>query len=216
MRVVYQSVSINTEIEDKLDRKLVRNHFQCCVVGSIQPSKGQDEAIKALSEIVRRGVDAHLFIVGGENRLFTGALRELVAAHDLEQRVTFAGYVNHPMQFIRMADVTLVCSRWEAFGRVIVEAMLAGKPVVATENSGGTAELIEEGKTGLLYERGHHIELADKIQYLYENPKVRSHLGQAGYASAVGRFTQERYAREMLDLFTDVLEKERMPAERLI
>jgi glycosyltransferase involved in cell wall biosynthesis len=213
MRVVYQSVAINSEIEEKLDRKPVRGHFRCCIVGSIQPWKGQDEAIKALSEIVRRGVDAHLFIVGGENRLFTGALRELVAAYDLEQRITFTGYVNHPMQFIRMADVTLVCSRWEAFGRVIVEAMLAGKPIIAAAHSGGTAELIEEGKTGLLYERGNHIELADKIQYLYENPEVRADLGQAGYASAVGRFTQERYAREMLDLFGDVLEKRRMPAE---
>ena len=105
-----------------------------------------------------------------------------------------------------MADVTLVCSRWEAFGRVIVEAMLAGKPVIATANSGGTAELIEEGKTGLLYERGNHIELADKIQYLYKNPEVRSKLGQAGYASAVGRFTLERYAQEMLDLFEGVLD----------
>ena len=50
--------------------------------------------------------------------------------------------------------------------------MLAGKPIIATKNSGGTAELIEEGETGLLYERGNPIELADKIQYLYENPRI--------------------------------------------
>jgi glycosyltransferase involved in cell wall biosynthesis len=210
IRVIYQSVTINAEIEEKLDRDPFNNCFQCCVVGSIQPWKGQDEAIKALAEIVRRGIDAHLLIVGDENRVFTAALREQVSAYGLEQRITFTGYVNEPMQFIRMADVVLVCSRWEAFGRVIVEAMLAGKPVIATVNSGGTAELIEEGKTGLLYERGNHIELADKIQYLYKNPVVRSKLGQAGYASVVGRFTQERYVQEMLDLFADVLEKERM------
>jgi glycosyltransferase involved in cell wall biosynthesis len=212
IRVIYQSVTINAEIEEKLDRNPLKNCFQCCMVGSIQPWKGQNEAIKALSEIVRRGIDAHLLIVGDENRVFTAALRKQVKACGLEQRITFTGYVNEPMQFIRMADVTLVCSRWEAFGRVIVEAMLAGKPVIATANSGGTAELIEEGKTGLLYERGNHIELADKIQYLYKNPEVRSKLGQAGYASAVGRFTLERYAQEMLDLFEDVLEKERISA----
>jgi glycosyltransferase involved in cell wall biosynthesis len=177
----------------------------------MQPWKGQDEAIKALSEIVRRGVDAHLFIVGGEDRVFTRALHKQVRDCGLGHRVTFTGYVNEPMQFIRMADVVLVCSRWEAFGRVTVEAMLAGKPVIATANSGGTAELIEEGKTGLLYERGNHIELADKIQYLYENPEVGLKLGQGGYAWVAGRFTEERYAREMFDIFTG-LAKEKMPA----
>ena len=207
MRVVYQSVTLHTEIEEALDRNPGNTCFQCCMVGSIQPWKGQDEAIKALSELVRRGVDAHLLIVGDENRFFTASLREQVRDYGLEQRVTFTGYVKEPMRYIRIADVTLLCSAWEAFGRVIVETMLAGKPVIATANSGGTAELIEEGKTGLLYERGNYTELADKIQYLYENPEVRSKLGQAGYAWVVGRFTQERYASEMLDLFTEVLAK---------
>jgi len=207
MRVVYQSVTLYTEIEEALDRNPGNTRFQCCMVGSIQPEKGQDEAIKALSELVRRGVDAHLLIVGDENRFFTASLNEQVRDYGLEQRVTFTGYVKEPMRFIRIADVTLLCSAWEAFGRVIVETMLAGKPVVATANSGGTAELIEEGKTGLLYERGNYTELADKIQYLYENPEVRSKLGQAGYAWVAGRFTQERYASKMLDLFTEVLAK---------
>jgi glycosyltransferase involved in cell wall biosynthesis len=93
--------------------------------------------------------------------------------------------------------------------------MLAKKPVIATANSGGTAELIEEGKTGLLYERGNHAELADKIQYLYENPEIRSQLGQAGHAWVIGRFTQERYASEMLDLFTELRAKEKVSIDSI-
>jgi glycosyltransferase involved in cell wall biosynthesis len=207
MRVIYQSVTLRAEIEEALDRNLGSTRFLCCMVGSIQPLKGQDEAIKALSELVRRGVHAHLLIVGDGNRSFTASLNEQVRDYGLERRVTFTGYVKEPTRFMRIADVTLLCSAWEAFGRVIVETMLAGKPVIATANSGGTAELIEEGKTGLLYERGNYIELADKIQYLYENPEVRSKLGQAGYTWVVGRFTQERYASEMLDLFAEVQAK---------
>ena len=216
MRVVYQSVTLHTEIEEKLDRNPDNSCcFECCMVGSIQPWKGQDEAIKALSELVRRGVDAHLLIVGDENRFFTASLREQVRDYGLEQRVTFTGYVKEPMRYIHIADVTLSCSAWEAFGRVIVETMLSGKPIIATANSGGTAELIEEGKTGLLYERGNPTELADKIQYLYENPEVRSKLGQAGYAWVIGRFTQERYASEMLDLFTEVRAKEKVSIDSI-
>jgi glycosyltransferase involved in cell wall biosynthesis len=215
MRVIYQSVTLRAEIEEAPDRNLGSTRFLCCMVGSIQPLKGQDEAIKALSELVRRGVHAHLLIVGDGNRSFTASLNEQVRDYGLERRVTFTGYVKEPTRFMRIADVTLLCSAWEAFGRVIVETMLAGKPVIATANSGGTAELIEEGKTGLLYERGNYIELADKIQYLYENPEVRSKLGQAGYTWVVGRFTQERYASEMLDLFTEVRAKENVSADSI-
>ena len=215
MRVIYQSVTLRAEIEEAPDRNLGSTRFLCCMVGSIQPLKGQDEAIKALSELVRRGVDAHLLIVGDGNRSFTASLNEQVRDYGLERRVTFTGYVKEPMRFMRIADVTLLCSAWEAFGRVIVETMLAGKPVIATANSGGTAELNEEGKTGLLYERGNYIELADKIQYLYENPEVRSKLGQAGYTWVVGRFTQERYASEMLDLFTEVRAKENVSTDSI-
>jgi glycosyltransferase involved in cell wall biosynthesis len=208
MRVVYQSVTINADIEEKLERNPLKNYFQCCMVGSIQPWKGQEEAIKAISEIIGRGIDAHLFVVGDGNRLYMKILSELVEDYSLEERVTFCGYANDSIRFIRMADVTLMCSKWEAFGRVTVEAMLAGKPVIATANSGGTAELINEGKTGLLYERGDYIDLADKIQYLYENPEAGSKLAHCGYAQAIGRFTQERYAKEMLDLFRQVLSKD--------
>ena len=215
MRVIYQSVTLRAEIEEAPDRNLGSTRFRCCIVGSIQPLKGQDEAIKALSELVRRGVDAHLLIVGDGDMSFTASLNEQVRDYGLERRVTFTGYVKEPMRFMRIADVTLLCSAWEAFGRVIVETMLAGKPVIATANSGGTAELIEEGKTGLLYERGNYIELADKIQYLYENPEVRSKLGQAGYTWVVGRFTQERYASEMLDLFTEVRAKENVSTDSI-
>jgi glycosyltransferase involved in cell wall biosynthesis len=215
MRVIYQSVTLRAEIEEAPDRNLGSTRFLCCMVGSIQPLKGQDEAIKALSELVRRGVDAHLLIVGDGSKSFTASLNEQVRDYGLERRVTFTGYVKEPTRFMRIADVTLLCSAWEAFGRVIVETMLAGKPVIATANSGGTAELIEEGKTGLLYERGNYIELADKIQYLYENPEVRSKLGQAGYTWVVGRFTQERYASEMLDLFTEVRAKENVSTDSI-
>ena len=215
MRVIYQSVTLRAEIEEAPDRNLGSTRFRCCIVGSIQPLKGQDEAIKALSELVRRGVDAHLLIVGDGDMSFTASLNEQVRDYGLERRVTFTGYVKEPMRFMRIADVTLLCSAWEAFGRVIVEAMLAGKPIIATANSGGTAELIEEGKTGLLYERGNYIELADKIQYLYENPEVRSKLGQAGFTWVVGRFTQERYASEMLDLFTEVRAKENVSTDSI-
>ncbi|MBA4141919.1 MAG: glycosyltransferase family 4 protein [Nitrosospira sp.] len=212
MHVVYQSVTLHYEGEKANDLKHDNSAFQCVVVGSLQPWKGQAEAITALAEVVHRGVDAHLLLVGGGEKSYLAELHRQVEDHGLEQRVTFTGYVNDPMQFIRMADVILMCSRWEAFGRVTVEAMLAGKAVIASAR-GGTIEQIEDGKTGLLYECGNPFELAEKIQYLYENPGLRLKLGQAAHTWAADRFTQERYAKEMLDLFTQVLVKEKTPVD---
>jgi glycosyltransferase involved in cell wall biosynthesis len=215
MRVVYQSVTPthglsagkNVGIPDPNRDK---NSLQCLMVGSLQPWKGQEEAISALSEVARRGFDATLMLVGEGEPAYLDMLRRQVKDHALEQRVTFVGYVNDPTPLFKAADVALMCSRWEAFARVTIEAMLAGKAVIASA-SGGTIEQISDGKNGLLYERGNHVQLADKIQYLYENPEARLTLGQAAHAWAVARFTQERYAQEMLDLFKGILAKEKKP-----
>lgn len=213
LRIVYQSITSGEGVsQDETDgihsSRPDTNVCKCAMVGSLQPWKGQEEAIKALSEIVRRGIDGHLLLVGTGEESYLEMLRQQVKDQGLERRVTFTGYVNDPTPLIQTADLILMCSRWEAFARVTIEAMLAGKAVIASAG-GGTIEQIQDGKTGLLYKRGSHLELADKIQYLYENPKARLELGQAAHAWAVGRFAQERYTREMLELFTIVLvEKE--------
>lgn len=213
LRIVYQSITSGEGVsQDETDgihsSRPDTNVCKCAMVGSLQPWKGQEEAIKALSEIVRRGINGHLLLVGTGEKSYLEMLRQQVKDQGLERRVTFTGYVNDPTPLIQTADLILMCSRWEAFARVTIEAMLAGKAVIASA-SGGTIEQIQDGKTGLLYKRGSHLELADKIQYLYENPKARLELGQAAHAWAVGRFAQERYTREMLELFTIVLvEKE--------
>ena len=89
--------------------------------------------------------------------------------------------------------------------------MLAGKPIVGTA-SGATVELIQDGVTGLLYDSGNHDELADKIQYLYENPEERLRLGAAARIWVADRFTQERYAKEVFDLLSEVLKRKSLSA----
>ena len=163
-----------------------------------------DEAIFAVAELVRRGIDARLLIVGTGDHRFHDSLEQHVKHYGLEEHVIFHGYAENPMPLIRDADVILMCSRFEAFGRVTVEAMLAGKPVIGAA-SGGTVELIQDGKTGLLYEPGNYKELALKIQYLFENPVERLKLGTAARIWATGRFTQKRYAKEVHNLLNGVL-----------
>jgi len=205
MQVIYQSISPNSSSDNKSYLDLNKDAFQCVVVGSLQPAKGQDGAISAIAEVVQRGIDAHLILVGDNEIGFRGELERHVKAQGLECRVHFIGYSSSPIQFIRIADVVLICSQWEAFSRVTIEAMLAGKAVISS-GRGGTAELVRNGENGLLYEWGNHIQLANKIQFLYEYPTERYRLGMAAHAWAQGRFIQERYANEVFDLLSKAVE----------
>ena len=204
LRLIYQAVTLREGNECALDRLEDNQHFRCTIIGSLHASKGQDEAIFAVAELVRRGIDARLLIVGTGDHRFHDSLEQHIKHYGLEEHVIFHGYAENPMPLIRDADVILMCSRFEAFGRVTVEAMLAGKPVIGAA-SGGTVELIQDGKTGLLYEPGNYKELALKIQYLFENPVERLKLGTAARIWATGRFTQKRYAMEVHNLLNGVL-----------
>lgn len=199
--LIYQSVTPRYKTELLPVRNAPNNPLRCVMVGSVQRWKGQEEAIKAIAELTRRGINTSLTIVGDGPKQFRLALDQQVKANNIMRQVRFVGYAEDPTEYIRSADVALVCSRWEAFGRVTVEGMLAAKPTVATAN-GGTAELIVDGETGLFYESGNYVQLADKIQYLYENPAERARLSKAAYAWAVGRFTQERYANDVFNLLS--------------
>jgi glycosyltransferase involved in cell wall biosynthesis len=211
MRAVYQSVTLRNKLETAKHPNPLKKDFQCAIVGSLHPVKGQDEAISAISELVRRGIDAHLLVIGDGPKRFAATLYKKVEEYELRSHVKFTGYVENPLPYIQMTDVMLMCSKWEAFPRVTIEAMLAGKPLIGSAR-GGIVEQIQDGETGLLYQGGNYLELADKIQYLYENHEERLRLGKAARRWAIDRFTQERYAKEVFDLLKNVLAKENCTA----
>jgi glycosyl transferase family 1 len=128
----------------------------------------------------------------------------LVAQNHLQDRVRFLGQLDDPMPEVRAADVALVCSGAEGFGRATAEAMLAGKPVIGADNT-ATAELIHDGLNGLLYRTGDAQDLAGKIDYLYRHPDVASQLGSNGQAWAQRVFTRDRYREQLLPLLTELL-----------
>ena len=85
--------------------------------------------------------------------VFRRQLQQQIENFGLEQHIELVGYIKNPTHYIQAADAVLVCSHWESFGRVTVEAMLAGKPIIGSAN-GATTELIQNGVTGLLYDSG--------------------------------------------------------------
>ncbi len=159
-------------------------------VGRLSPWKGQDVLIRALARVP----DAVGVIVGdalfGEDDL-ARTLPELGASLGVADRLRFTGFRDDVIDVMRACDVVVHSSTSpEPFGRVIVEAMLAGVPVVAAR-AGGPCEIIDDGRTGWLTEPGNEVALAERISALVDDPSSGQAVARAAAADAAARFTME-------------------------
>jgi len=100
------------------------------IAGLLHEGKGQLDAVLAVGELLRRNVEVKLKIVGDGDRRYLERLKRTVAQNGIERYVDFMGFVDDIAPVMGSADAVLVCSRSEAFGRVTVEGMLCGKPVI--------------------------------------------------------------------------------------
>ncbi|MEK8073586.1 glycosyltransferase family 4 protein [Rhodococcoides navarretei] len=170
------------------------------LVGRLSPRKGTDVALEALARLVEQGLDASIALCGDTYpgyEWFEDRLRRRAAKDDLNGRVHFCGYVENVSYFLEKADIVLVPSIAEPFGNVAVEAQLASRPVVAS-NVQGLAEIIDDGRTGLLCPAGDHVKIAEAVMLLVNDPSWAAKIAQAGHDSAVQRFSVERYRESIV------------------
>ena len=173
------------------------------VFGRIAEWKGQHVALEALRRLPR----VHLLLVGdplfGEHD-YAASLRETTARLGLTERVHFLGFrsdVPRLMRLVRIVAHTSTAA--EPFGRVIVEGMLARRPVIATR-AGGVEEIVDHDRTGLLVEPGNPAALADAIHGVLTNPLRADRMAAAGRAHAERRFTVDAMVSAMTDQMEEV------------
>lgn len=184
------------------------NELDLCIVGTVAPGKRQEDAINAVGILARRGIPAVLHVVGTGTRDYADFLHELARSNGVEGSIRFEGYVPDPSRFYATADIALVCSRFEAFGRVAVEALATGTPVIAAD-AGGILEVIRDGETGLLYPVGDAGALANRIEALRASPDLWRQLSTHGRESVYDRFTRRRYIEEMTAVIGELIGDER-------
>lgn len=174
-----------------------RGHL--ALVGRLSPRKGIDVALAAVALLRSEGREITIEICG---TVFPGyewyeaELRERARQPDLDGAVTFAGYVNPTTTALAQASAVLVPSRVEPFGNTAVEAMLAGRPVVAS-NVQGLGEILDHGRTGLLVAPGDATELAAAVRTLLDDPLLADRLARAGRSDAAARFSPARYRSDV-------------------
>lgn len=147
------------------------------MAGRLAPWKGQHVLLEALKSLPQ----AHAVLLGDalftdEDREYARRLHEMADQPELRSRVHFAGFQSQTQPYFDLADVVVHASVYpEPFGRVIVEGMLAGKPVVASR-AGGAAEIVQHEHTGLLVEPDDARRLAAALMRLKNDPAFASEL----------------------------------------
>ncbi len=139
------------------------------MLGQIAPSKNQLDAFKAIRVCKDAGMEISLDIFGkADEESYKQMLDDFIIAKNLQEHIHFRGTTSHAEQEIVQHDALLMCSRMEAFGRVTVEALQCGVPVIAA-NAGGTIDIVIDQHDGYLYESGNVNDLATKIQMFANN-----------------------------------------------
>lgn len=150
-----------------------------CMVSSLHPGKGHIDAILAFEEIVKTYPSCHLSIVGTGLTVYILELEKLVIEKGLEDNISFVGFMENSIEIMTTSDIFLMCSRNEAFGRVTLEAMSVGCPVIGAD-SGGTKEILDDGRYGILYKQGDSKDLACKIIKLISDNQLREEMSILG------------------------------------
>ena len=140
-----------------------------CYVGGLSELKGTDDLIEACRLLNARGYkDSYrLLIAGRGNEAYEAQLRDRINQYELDN-IEMLGFRTDVPQVMEQADVSVVTSRCEAFGRVTVEAMLTGNLVLGAD-SAGTKELLQDGKLGVLYECGNPESIKEQVIFIIEN-----------------------------------------------
>jgi glycosyltransferase involved in cell wall biosynthesis len=145
--------------------------------GRLTVQKGQHLLLEIAHMLRKRGINFRMNIAGA-GELET-ALRNLIVEYGLQDYVTLSGFVSDIPGFMKSIDVFVLTSKWEGFGYVLVEAMAAGKPVVAFDIT-SNPEIIDRDVTGFLVPYPDLITMTDKLDLLINNPPLAAKMGEMG------------------------------------
>ena len=201
---------VTTDRVQRLRTKWLSGHEGRPVIilpGRFTQLKGQDILIDSLALIKEREFVCLLLGDSEENPNFTRKLREKIHAYGLDEKILLTGHCSDMPAALLLADVVVsaTSTKPEAFGKVAIEAMAMGKPVVATAH-GGSLETIVPGKTGWLVPPLDAQAMAAALTLALTNPHQAKEMGRQGQAWVGAQFTARIMGQKTLALYYDVLQ----------
>ena len=184
------------------------------VLARLAPQKGHRVLFDAMPSIVAEVPSVQARIVGHEELSTVDELRAYAATRGISEHVSFEGFRADVPGLLANLDVFVLPSLWEGFGLVLLEAMAAGRPVVASA-VGPVPEIVVEGETGLLVPPGDPDALARAITRVLRDPDLAARLGRAGRARVEAHFGLDGMVAHTDDLYQQLLRPTARAAARL-
>lgn len=178
-------------------------------IGRIQKGKGQEYFVKALPLVHEQFPDTYFLIAGTptfeNDSAYFNYIKTLVEKFHIKEKVIFTGFKKDICEIIALSNL-IVCPSImpEGFGFIVVESMVAGKPVVAT-NFGGPAEIIKDGENGVLVPPKDEKALASAIIKLFKDDELRNRIAEKAKHVAMAKFSIDRCIMEMEDVLERIL-----------
>lgn len=198
--------------EGNLRKKLGLNDcFLVGNVGTIAYRKGYFEFVETAKEASKVIPKARFLIVGEtlpERGYILEELKKKVKENNLESKFIFTGFIKDIQRAIASLDVLLFPPRYEAFGRVIIEAFACSVPVVSTY-SGGPEEIIENKKDGFLCKIGDTRAMADVVKSLYQDKDLYRRISENAHKKFLEKFTIDRTVREIKSVVDETIGQRR-------
>ncbi len=170
------------------------------IVGQLKKIKGQHLFLKMAQKLKELGVNGHFLIVGSDNteqREYERFLKQKAAELGIQDQLIFLGYRTDIPEIMSLLDLLVVPSLREPFGRVVIEAMACGTPVVASAVD-GILEIFEDGEGGLFCDVNDVDDLSAKVRYFFDNPGWWQKQRERAIANARQNYSQNKH--------TDIIE----------
>lgn len=200
-RVIYGAIDTHLYLDDDRKADEGKKDISLLFVGRLSEEKGAHTAMRAIGLLVHaHGVqNIKLTMVGNGEPAYESFLRDLANKEGVEHFVHFmAAQPKESLPALyRKADIFLFTSIWaEPFGRVLVEAMASGVPVIGTR-VGGASEILVEDENALTVPPGDPVSLASQIKRLIDSPELRRRLAKTAREAAASKFDIHRMTDEI-------------------
>lgn len=192
---------IPSSIKNKEDKDKNDEIVRIIMTGRLSYLKRQIVLLKACNELRLKNVENFKIYFAGDGKE-RKKLEKYVESNDLNKYVVFLGY-KKDLKLIDY-DIGIICSPYEAFGRVTAEYMESGLAVIGA-NGGATPEIVEDKKTGLLYEVDNYKDLAQKLEKLIEKKELREMYGEAGRKRFIELFNEKNYQQKIYEQIKEIM-----------
>jgi glycosyltransferase involved in cell wall biosynthesis len=201
---IYNSINIEKFDSDTPSIIPQKGRIKIAFVGKVRIRKGAMVFIEAANQVLHRYKYTHFYVVGddsGDNDGCLAAAKETVNWKRIAPYFTFTGSLYDAPQFMKYLDIIVVPSIFEEpFGRVNIEAMAAGKPVIASR-VGGIPEVIENDFNGILVPSGDADALSKAMIKLIDNAELRRRLGENGRRCVEKKFDTKKQIKNLEAIF---------------